>query len=94
MLHSYPCNTFIITEWRRIALDSKEILTRKVIFVIMELIKETEQTLGKIHKRCHFPEFCLIFFSAYQKTLVLYKIYFLNHLEPCVYFITCITKKT
>lgn len=75
MLDSYPCNTFIITEWRRIALASKEIRTGKVIFVIMEFIKETEQTLGKIHKRCHFPPLSEFFLSDYQKTLVLYKKY-------------------
>lgn len=43
--------------------------------MIMEFIKETEQTLGKIHKRCHFTPLSEFFFSDYQKTLVLYKKY-------------------
>lgn len=57
MLGSYPCNTFIIMEWRITALGAKEIRTVKVAFQIMEFIKETEKVLGKIHNEHQFLSF-------------------------------------
>lgn len=67
VLNSFPCNTFIITEWRITALGTKEIRTVKFAFQIMGFFKETEKVLDKIHNEHQFLSLTSTIFGGEKK---------------------------